>query len=139
MTAERRSNRPDGSWRARPTIYKGIPMRSRLEALWAAQFDSGGYVAREDDPGFRWTYEPVCFADGRRQYLPDFGLTHGHGLVEYAEVKPSSLSAASLHELQNLMEVVWWSVPAAQLCIFVGSPDEAVCFEGTFDGGWHAV
>lgn len=48
----------------RPTTYKGIQMRSRLEAATAAAFD------RHD---VAWTYEPECFqAEDGSQYLPDF-------------------------------------------------------------------
>lgn len=49
----------------RPTTYKGIQMRSRLEARYAASFDRGH---------FAWTYEPQCFANDGGQYLPDFEL-----------------------------------------------------------------
>jgi hypothetical protein len=49
----------------RPTTYKGIKMRSRLEARYAALFD---------ERRFSWTYEPGCFANQEGQYLPDFEL-----------------------------------------------------------------
>ena len=48
---------------ARPTVYRGVKMRSRTEARYAAALD---------DLGVSWEYEPCCFADGRVQYLPDF-------------------------------------------------------------------
>lgn len=49
--------------RARPTTYKGVKMRSRLEA---------GYAQWLDRWDFTWEYEPECFASERWQYLPDF-------------------------------------------------------------------
>lgn len=60
----------------RPTTYKGIAMRSRLEAAWAEQFDAWGQA---------WQYEPQCYASEEGQYLPDFLLTPGSVFVE---VKP---------------------------------------------------
>jgi hypothetical protein len=36
-----------------PTVYKGVQMRSRLEARWAAFFD---------ELGWPWEYEPVDLA-----------------------------------------------------------------------------
>jgi hypothetical protein len=51
--------------KARPTIYKGIQMRSRLEAAYAQHLDADNYP---------WEYEPECFADETGQYLPDFRI-----------------------------------------------------------------
>jgi hypothetical protein len=67
--------------KARPTIYNGIQMRSRLEARVAAMLDEFGVT---------WEYEPVAFASGRSQYLPDFRLPDpfGSGVNVYIEVKP---------------------------------------------------
>ncbi len=60
--------------KAIPTRYKGIQMRSRLEARWAAFFDLMHWP---------WEYEPFDL-DG---WVPDFvvGGSHGKTLVE---VKP---------------------------------------------------
>jgi hypothetical protein len=51
---------------ARPTIYNGIPMRSRLEARVAAYLDA---------LGLRWQYEPSAYGGRDGQYLPDFVIT----------------------------------------------------------------
>lgn len=85
---------------ARPTTYKGIRMRSRLEA---------GYAAWLDKWGFTWEYEPQCFATERGQYLPDF-LLHNVPIVDgdprrntesvYVEVKPF----IDVDDLPNLAE-----------------------------------
>jgi hypothetical protein len=75
--------------KARPTVYNGITMRSRLEADFAREF--------LDDPDSKfgaWEYEPVCFAGPGGQYLPDFRTVEDQLLgVEdcaptYHELKP---------------------------------------------------
>jgi hypothetical protein len=70
-------------FKARPTMYKGIQMRSRLEAGFAAWLDRG-LVA--------WTYEPRAYAGENGQYLPDFELPEisflGLPTRVFIEVKP---------------------------------------------------
>lgn len=56
----------EGGIPARPTIYKGIKMRSRLEADYAAWLDKVGWS---------WEYEPQCFASEDGQWLPDFAVS----------------------------------------------------------------
>lgn len=56
-----------------PTVYKGIQMRSRLEARWAAFFDSCRWT---------WSYEPLEH-DG---WIPDF-VIHGAQNIT-VEIKP---------------------------------------------------
>lgn len=62
--------------KAIPTNYKGIAMRSRLEARFAEWCDTNGQ---------NWIYEPEGFSDGVRHYLPDFYLPNSRLIVE---VKP---------------------------------------------------
>lgn len=65
----------------RPTTYRGVHMRSRLEAAWAEQFDALAWT---------WTYEPQCFASALGQYLPDFKLSIPHLSDDiFVEVKPA--------------------------------------------------
>lgn len=74
--------------KARPTLYKGIQMRSRLEADYAAHLDSDGTP---------WEYEPTCFANERGQWLPDFRTwPYGDtsGAPTYVELKPEYLCHA---------------------------------------------
>lgn len=59
--------------KAKPTRYKGIPFRSRLEARWAAFFDKLGW---------EWEYEPCDF----NGWYPDF-VIFGQSPI-YVEVKP---------------------------------------------------
>ncbi len=47
------------------TEYKGIKMRSKLEAKWAEFFD---------EKGIFWEYEPAYYEHDGLKYLPDFSL-----------------------------------------------------------------
>ena len=87
--------------KARPTVYKGIKMRSRLEASYAQWLDSMGI--------FGWEYEPQCFADGTGQYLPDFRVRKGL----YVEIKPNI--TAEMDTAATRMHVVLSSEPDATL------------------------
>jgi hypothetical protein len=94
---------------ARPTTYKGVQMRSRLEAKAAQMYDAAGLV---------WTYEPQCFASESGQYLPDFRI----GESAYFEVKPFAYFAEPLNfyvlsEVQHRMEIILESEPSASLAI----------------------
>lgn len=96
--------KPRTPMQARPTTYKGIAMRSRLEALYAAALD---------DQGRKWEYEPRAFANERGQYLPDFYLPD-EGL--YAEVRPTRARAA---DAPSRMEIIWDSDPDAVLAVWI--------------------
>ncbi len=75
-------------FKPRPTVYKGIQMRSRLEA---------GFAAWLDDHKLIWEYEPCAFASEKGQYLPDFRVTNlpflGEKAPIYFEIKPVSYLA----------------------------------------------
>ena len=60
--------------RAKPTTYKGVRFRSRLEAKWACFFDLAGW---------RWEYEPI----DTEGWVPDFVLQGDAGNT-WVEVKP---------------------------------------------------
>lgn len=66
---------------ARPTLYKGIRMRSRLEADFAAYLDG------RPEP---WAYEPECFSSDSGQWLPDFRVDGSPNPI-YIELKPIGL------------------------------------------------
>jgi hypothetical protein len=70
--------RAAGSRQPRITVYRGIEMRSRLEALAAAYLDRHG---------FAWEYEPICFAGMGGQYLPDFRVIRPEKANVYLEIK----------------------------------------------------
>jgi hypothetical protein len=91
---------------ARPTTYRGVPRRSRLEASFAAHLD------RLRVP---WSYEPQAFAGLRGQYLPDFGV--GHDV--YVEVKPNH-DVEALDRAHARMHIIWESIPDARLSLAIG-------------------
>lgn len=102
----------------RATLYKGILMRSRLEADYAATLDRDGKS---------WEYEPVCFAADGVQWLPDFRITwpgEERKSPCYVEVKPSTLLGApggmsgfvgQVDAILRQMAVAWESEPDAWL------------------------
>lgn len=105
-------------FKARPTVYKGIEMRSRLEAQWAAEFD---LWKREEE--MEWEYEPFCFANETFQYLPDFKLTWPslEPTPIYVEIKSYLPNPVSL---MKKMEIIFDSDADANLWIYVGQPNK---------------
>lgn len=95
--------------RSRPTVYKGVRMRSRLEASFA-QF--------LDDSGVSWAYEPECFADESGQYLPDFKVQLRERTL-YVELKPNAVFVDRDAELKR-MHPILSTDPAARLDVIVG-------------------
>lgn len=97
--------------KARPTTYKGIQMRSRLEAAWAAHFDKHGWT---------WEYEPMCFADESGQYLPDFAVRTSPDMnPTYVEIKPP-LPDDTIRTVARRMSIIWHSEPTVELLICTG-------------------
>jgi hypothetical protein len=110
---------------ARPTMYRGIQMRSRLEAR-AAQILDAKAIA--------WEYEPCCFASEDGQYLPDFRLD---GTI-YVEVKPRPVfdDPAQLAVVQKRMQVIRASEPTATLAVWAPETGEAWMSYGDSDHEW---
>lgn len=92
-------------FKARPTVYNGIQMRSRLEATTAASLD---------EHQVEWRYEPRAYANGTGQYLPDFEIQGG---FYFLEVKGLSELDDRLWEATKRMEIIWSSVPDAYLIL----------------------
>lgn len=100
---------------ARPTVYKGIRMRSRLEADYAGALDRDGE---------KWEYEPTCFGAADDQWLPDFRIG-ADGI--YVELKPAYLMAFDgtspfetydrVDKILKRMAVAWESEPDATLML----------------------
>lgn len=71
---------------AKPTAYRGVGMRSKLETQAAACLDA---------LRIPWVYEPKIFSEYRRAgtgYLPDFRLWPSDtGVTWYLEIKPNSI------------------------------------------------
>ena len=112
------------NWKARPTTYMGIPMRSRLEARMAAHLDAAG------EP---WEYEPRAFANRSGQYLPDFYLAPSEEFKApiFLEVKPTLEQAEAV---LGRVEIILDSVPGAWLMV-VGAK-ECVYFWRRPGGQW---
>jgi len=96
----------------RPTIYKGIRMRSRLEADFARWLD--GPIGKQFFHA-PWKYEPQCFANEDGQYLPDFGLTRADGKHLYLEIKPENFPRTDALNVLPQMEIIRESEPEADL------------------------
>jgi hypothetical protein len=99
-----------------PTIYAGISFRSRLEASYAATFDS---------IGLRWQYEPEGYvlSDGT-WYLPDFYLSSARAWLEVKGDHEERISkverfAADLWESAGQPD---YDSPDAPMVILAGSP-----------------
>lgn len=95
----------------RHVVYRGVPMRSRLEADFARHLDSLGVA---------WTYEPAMFThpSGRR-YLPDFRIERV-GRPCYIEVKPT---LDQVPTAKSRLSCVLDAIPDAVLLV--------VCAEGS--------
>lgn len=110
--------------KSRTTMYKGIQMRSRLEADFAAFLDRAGA---------EWEYEPVCFAGPQGQWLPDFRAKVPDGSWTYFEVKPESLPDDGIDQVLEQMTVAWLTEPKAilQLAIWrFGDPLQSFSIMG---------
>jgi hypothetical protein len=103
--------------KARPTIYRGVRMRSRLEAKVAAWLDA---------QRLRWEYEPDCYGDQDGQYLPDFRLSVVYALGRrrrlYVEVKPAQQGPGEGRPVEVWAELaamrpIWGSEPDAMLAV----------------------
>lgn len=99
-------------FKPRPTTYRGVEMRSRLEARYASWLDQAGAT---------WKYEPCAFADGADQYLPDFRVDHVQMFKRdhtvYVEVKPTVEQAI---DAIPRMAIIWASEPDALLVVEAG-------------------
>jgi hypothetical protein len=78
-----------------PTEYRGVQMRSRAEARWAALFDEWGW---------RWLYEPIDL-DG---YIPDFLVTRGKEQV-LIEVKGDVTQLEELAQHRGKIDRSGWT------------------------------
>lgn len=91
--------------KARPTTYKNIDMRSRLEA---------GFAAWLDKFHVKWQYEPRAYANENGQYLPDFELSGvpfmGQLAKLFIEVKPTTPDFDALRAQYAILQT---SVPDA--------------------------
>lgn len=135
MTAHNDPSTPDPQTRThgRATTYRGIRMRSRLEAHFAQVLDSRGVP---------WEYEPQCFADVTGQYLPDFAVPGDYGRRRYIDVKPDNFTDAAAVKLKRQMEIIWSTDPRAELEIAwrkYGQDDSILSWSAAEGGEWEEV
>jgi len=109
---------------ARPTTYRGIQMRSRLEATFAAALD---------ETGLAWTYEPRAYAGRTGQYLPDFEVRLANGRPLFIEVKPTVELA---FKWMPRMLVIRESVPDVDLMIAAASGPYWLSKPALHEGRW---
>lgn len=139
---------------ARPTVYRGIQMRSRLEADFARWLDDpDNEVFYRGRDSATWEYEPTCFASPDGQYLPDFRIPDPDGVEHaYIEIKPpAALQDAggewfhdSIEGVLQSLELIWESEPAATLYLIAWEyearrPRLMFYSCGTIDRLWHVV
>jgi hypothetical protein len=94
-------------YKPRTTIYKGIEMRSRLEA------DVAKFL---DKHLINWKYEPMRFQDEKYSYLPDFMINYCNDLI-FLEVKPTEEQAKNAIDQ---MTCILHKYPNAKLSTIVG-------------------
>ena len=78
---------------AKPTLYRGILFRSRLEARWAVLMDS---------IGIKFEYEAKQFQLEDGQYLPDFWLPD---IGAWLELKPGTVTGPTIDERRKAQAV----------------------------------
>jgi hypothetical protein len=84
---------PAVDFKSRPTVYRGIQMRSRAEARWAVVFDF---------LGLEWEYEPEYYDIGSVNYLPDFWILGLECWVEVKGAHPTEMEQAKARGLARL-------------------------------------
>lgn len=124
----------------RPTYYRGILMRSRLEATVAEWLDARMV---------KWEYEPARHSGPGGTYLPDFRLPDVHidgtPQVLHLEVKPLRLDRQPPGEwvgpLLKSMEWIWQAEPQARLAVTSPHDDTYWRLPITWQtpGGWKLI
>jgi len=112
-------DRPAPNIAAKPTWYKGVHFRSKLESEWAQLFD---FLE------IQWVYEKEPFVLDSGCYLPDFWFPE---FSKWGEVKPGLLGDVAKRKLMELT-----SKTGYDSILFEGKPRLGlfrkfqVCFDG---------
>jgi len=97
------------TWKARPTTYRGIRMRSRLEAKVAQWLDESEAT---------WEYEPRAYADEHGQYLPDFEVRlPGDDAWSHVFIEAKPTLEQALKALERV-QIIWSSLPRVALMVW---------------------
>jgi hypothetical protein len=107
----------------RSVVYRGVRMRSRLEADFAYHLD------RLETP---WAYEPLLFETDGRAYLPDFQIVRD-GRPCFIEVKPT---LDKVPRAKQRMEFIWRAIPDAVLLVVCA--EGSTFFAATRDESWRS-
>lgn len=123
---------------ARPTTYRGIPMRSRLEASVAAELDQLVDLLAPSGEVGSWAYEERAFASQDGQYLPDFRFAMPTiSAPWFIEAKPTLEAVLAV---LGRMQIIWDSEPTAFLSVAMPIDGE-ICFalsaSGDGDRTWR--
>jgi hypothetical protein len=110
-----------GEPKARPTTYKDIEFRSRLEVRFAWHLDGLGE---------KWAYEPRVYGPKGRGYLPDFQIL-GAVHPTFIEVKPTIAQAEAA---KAKVSVIWETHPDA--LILIAAAEGCTFFGATRDRPW---
>lgn len=108
---------------SKPTVYREINFRSRLEARWAAMFDILGWA---------WEYEPETTGSG---YIPDFLLYGQSGRKVYVEIKPL---AVYLDDAQAIRDKADRGTGGAPLLVLTDQFTSANAFKALALGDFHS-
>lgn len=123
--ADIRYHMETGRIKSRPSMYKGIEFRSRLEVRYAWHLDAIGE---------RWRYEPRVYGPKGKGYLPDFEILE-HAQPTFIEVKPTTEEVA---DAAIKMRVIWETHPDALLIV---ACEQAWTYVAALHGddwvGWH--
>jgi hypothetical protein len=117
------------SIKAKPTYYKGILFRSRLEALWAHWFDCNG---------FNWQYEPeITLSEDGTMYTPDF-LIDKDGVIAFVEVKPTleMFNDNAKRRIFSFIRTQQHFDVCHKFILIVGQPHQEPGFYEIFDGNY---
>lgn len=106
---------------ARPTVYKDIEFRSRLEVRFAWHLDALGE---------KWAYEPRTYGPKGRGYLPDFQML-GALRPTFIEVKPTIEQGEAA---KTKVAVIWETCPDA--LILIACEEGCTFFGSVKDGPW---
>jgi hypothetical protein len=97
VLGRRRVETFEEEFRSRPTVYRGIQFRSRIEARWAVIFDFFG---------IQWEFEPEHYSLPVGNYLPDFWLVGQDCWIEIKGPHPTEFEQAKARGLARLTQKV---------------------------------
>lgn len=108
---------------SKETEYRGVLMRSRLEADFARHLD---------DLGVAWEYEPAVYGPVGAGYLPDFRVDREDG-PHFYEVKPT---LEEVPDAAKRMELIRRAHPDATLIVVCA--ESSAWFASEPGGSWRA-